>query len=123
MIGLGVWQLHGAAWKEALLARYAAADGLPPVAWPAVPDPQALPLFRRSQGLCLEVIGWRATAGRNLGGESGWSHIAACRTGADGPGMQVDAGWSRAPADPVWRGGPLRGTIAAWVGSERTAIA
>lgn len=112
MIGLGVWQLARAESKEALLARYASAAGQPPVAWPAVPDRDALPLFRRTQGMCLEVTGWRATSGRNVRGESGWSHIAACRTGVEGPGMQVDAGWSRSPANPVWVGGLVRGTIA-----------
>ena len=32
MIGLGVWQLQRKAEKEALLARYNAADGLPAIA-------------------------------------------------------------------------------------------
>jgi len=113
MIGLGVWQLHRAEWKKDLLARYAAAGTLPPIAWPAVPPgkPELL-YFRKASGFCLEVVGWRAIAGRNLRDEPGWAHIAQCRTGAEGPGMQVDAGWSQSSDPPSWRGGQVRGIIA-----------
>ena len=50
MIGLGVWQLQRKAEKEALLARYNAADGLPAIAWPVVPIPRHCRCFgvRRS---------------------------------------------------------------------------
>ena len=42
MIGLGVWQIQRASWKEGLLERYARAQSLPEVAWPSVPtDPDA----------------------------------------------------------------------------------
>ena len=37
MIGLGVWQLQRAKWKEGLLARYAEAETLPPIAFPGGP--------------------------------------------------------------------------------------
>ena len=37
LIGLGVWQLQRAKWKEGLLARYAQAEKLPPITWPTVP--------------------------------------------------------------------------------------
>ncbi len=112
MIGLGIWQLKRAEWKEHLLRQYEAARSLPPMAWPMVPDPAALPLFRRSSGQCLAVTAWRATSGRNVRGDSGWIHTAACRTGADGPGMQIVAGWSRSPAAPSWNGGRVSGVIA-----------
>jgi cytochrome oxidase assembly protein ShyY1 len=112
MIGLGIWQLRRAEWKDALLARYEEGPRLPAIAWPAVPtDPEEL-FFRRASGFCLEVVGWREIAGRNLEGEPGWSHIASCRTGAEGPGMAVDAGWSRSSESPSWRGGPVHGVIA-----------
>lgn len=111
MIGLGVWQLRRAAWKDALLVRYEAARTLPPVAFPKVPADESL-LFRRADGFCLEVTGWRASAGRSRQGEPGWRHVAACRTGAEGPGMQVDAGWSRtADAPKGWTGGKVAGVI------------
>jgi cytochrome oxidase assembly protein ShyY1 len=114
MIGLGIWQLRRAAWKDALLDRFAAARTLPPTAFPAIPVSGDALLFRRAGALCLEVTGWRATAGRNVAGESGWRHIAACRTGGgEGPGMQVDMGWSNRADAPDWRGGPVQGVIGA----------
>ncbi|PTQ10815.1 hypothetical protein CLG96_10480 [Sphingomonas oleivorans] len=113
MIGLGLWQLRRAEWKEGLLARYAQASRLPPMAWPAVPPTDGSLLFRRAGGFCLQPTGWTARAGRNRAGESGWRHIAACRTGgAEGPGLNVDMGWSKS-ADPPksWRGGRVTGVI------------
>jgi len=112
MIALGFWQLRRAEWKEGLLARYAAAAGLPPVAWPAVPPSDGSLLFRRSEGFCLAVTGWSARSGHNRAGEAGWRHIASCRTGAEGPGMQADMGWSTDSAAPRgWAGGAVHGVI------------
>lgn len=112
MIGLGVWQLQRMAWKEALLEEYSAAADQPATAWPAVPDPDALPLYRASSVNCLTVTGWRTASGRSARGQSGWVHIASCSTGAEGPGAQVVAGWSARPDSPEWTGGPVTGVIA-----------
>lgn len=113
MIGLGIWQLQRAEWKEGLIARYAQAVRRPPVAWPNVPPRDGGDyLYRRATGFCTAVTGWRAVAGQNRVGQSGWSHIAACRTGAEGPGMQVDMGWSTSPEPPNWRGGEVTGIVA-----------
>lgn len=112
MIGLGVWQLQRMAWKEALLAEYRSASDKSAVAWPVVPDPDALPLYRASSVNCLEVTGWRSSSGRSADGASGWVHIALCRTGAEGPGAQVVAGWSQRPVNPAWSGGLVSGMIA-----------
>jgi cytochrome oxidase assembly protein ShyY1 len=111
MVGLGVWQLQRADWKENLIAQYAANAKLPPVAWPAVPPAGESLYYRRATGFCLEPTEWRAVAGRNRADQPGWAHIAACRTGAEGPGMQVDMGWSKESAAPTWRGGPVNGLI------------
>ena len=112
MVGLGIWQLQRAEWKQSLLARYERATGLPPIAWPAVPvQPEEL-YYRRATAFCLEVVEWRSVAGRNRKDQPGWAHIAACRTGAEGPGMQADMGWSRSGDAPKWRGGPVSGIIA-----------
>lgn len=101
MVGLGIWQLHRADWKDGLLAKYAAAEKLPPTAFPAVPVPDEALVFRRATGHCLEVVKWDARAGRNRQGEQGWRHIASCRTGGgEGPGMAVDYGWSRSSDAP-----------------------
>lgn len=112
MIGLGVWQLQRLHWKEGLLARYEAAQGLPPIAYPAVADPHNPPLFRRAAASCAGVTGWRTEAGHNLNGDPGWIHIAACRAGAEGSGFQAVMGWSARPDQPDWQGGPVTGVIA-----------
>jgi surfeit locus 1 family protein len=114
MIGLGVWQIRRAHWKEALLAQYAQAQKLPPIVWPTVPVKQAqLPLFRHATGMCLRPVGQRAVAGESLAGEPGYAHIVDCVTGAEGPGMSVEVGWSKDPnAKVAWPGGPVSGIIA-----------
>ena len=114
MIGLGIWQLRRAQWKEALLAQYERADRLPPITWPTAPMPgDQLPLFRHATGVCLRPVGQRAVAGENLRGEPGYVHIVDCSTGAEGPGMSVEVGWSKDPNAKInWAGGPVSGIIA-----------
>ncbi len=113
MIGLGVWQLQRRQEKEALLATYHAAAGKPPIGWPAVPPKEPLPLFRHASGNCLAVVGFRTAAGQNKQGEPGFLIIADCRTGAEGPGMAVELGWSKNPnAGRDWSGGLVSGVIA-----------
>jgi len=113
MIGLGVWQLERRKEKEALLASYAAAANLPPMGWPAVPPKEPLPLFRSATGNCLSVVGFRTAAGQNRQGDPGFLVIADCRTGAEGPGLSVELGWSKNPnAGHDYRGGLVSGVIA-----------
>ena len=113
MIGLGIWQLERREQKLALLESYGAAAGLPPIGWPSLPPKEPLPLFRSATGNCLQVTGFRTAAGQNLNGEPGFLVIADCRTGAEGPGMAVELGWSKDPnAGKAWRGGLVSGTIA-----------
>ena len=114
MITLGVWQLRRAAWKEGLIARYAQAAQLPPIAFPTEPlSDEALPLFRHATGTCLRTVARRAGAGQNRSGEPGFVHIVDCATGAEGPGMSVELGWSKDPnARIAWAGGLVSGIIA-----------
>ncbi|MCL6698623.1 SURF1 family protein [Sphingomonas sp. NSE70-1] len=113
MIGLGIWQLERREQKLALLESYRAAAGQRPIAWPTLPPKEPLPLFRYATGNCLEVVGFRTAAGQNLQGEPGYLVIADCRTGAEGPGMSVELGWSKNPnAGKSWHGGLVSGTIA-----------
>ena len=114
MIALGFWQLRRAVEKEALLERFRAAQNLPPIGFPTGPiHGDRLPLFRHATGLCLQPVAKRSTAGRNRAGEPGYSQIVDCRTGAEGPGMSVELGWSKNPAVKVaWPGGLVSGIIA-----------
>ncbi len=113
MIGLGVWQIQRSEWKEELIAAYARNSKLPPIAWPAVAPADDSILYRRATGFCVQPVGWRSVAGRNVRDEAGWSHFASCRTGGlEGPGMEVELGWSKEPRPPQWRGGPVTGMIA-----------
>jgi cytochrome oxidase assembly protein ShyY1 len=113
LVALGVWQLQRAAWKQGLLARYSEAEKAPPIVFPTMPlrDDQ-LPLFRHATGVCLRVIGHRAIGGENRSGEPGYVQILDCATGAEGPGMSVEVGWSKDPNAKVsWTGGPVSGII------------
>lgn len=113
MIGLGVWQLSRAVWKDQLIAQYRAAEKLPPIAFPTAPTKGELPLFRWATGNCIQPMARRAVAGENRAGEPGYVHIVQCRTGAEGPGMAVELGWSKDPkAQWQWNGGPVSGMIA-----------
>ena len=114
MIWLGFYELQRAKWKEGLLARYAAAQTMPPITWPTVPlHKQDLPLFRHATAVCLRPVATRAIAGENKEGETGYVQIVDCATGAEGPGMSVEVGWSKNPNAKVnWAGGPVSGIIA-----------
>lgn len=106
MIWLGFWQLDRMEQKEAMLARYAQAQGnsVELADFPAEPLDN---LYRRTSFTCTAVTGWNAIAGRNDRDEAGYIHIAQC------PGAQVVVGWSRDPShSPAWPGGALSGTIA-----------
>ncbi|HEX8401332.1 MAG TPA: SURF1 family cytochrome oxidase biogenesis protein [Allosphingosinicella sp.] len=114
MIALGIWQLQRAEEKKALIVQFERASSLPPTVFPTDPPAGDALLYRRATGYCLEPVAWRAEAGRNQKDEAGWSHIATCRTGgAEGPGMQVNIGWSTQSSPPTgWRGGEVSGIIA-----------
>ena len=111
MIGLGIWQIGRAREKEALLERYSNAPSLPPIAFPTGPVREP-PLFRRAQGFCLQPVSRSAVAGGNGLGEPGYVHVVSCRTGAEGPGMAVELGWSKDPrAEFRWAGGQVSGLV------------
>ncbi len=114
MIALGIWQLQRANEKDQMLARYRAAQNLPPITFPTAPlNDSQLPLFRHSTGMCLKPVAKRSTAGRNRSGEVGYALIIDCSTGAEGPGLSVEVGWSKNPNAAVnWPGGPVSGVIA-----------
>jgi surfeit locus 1 family protein len=107
MIGLGLWQLlDRAPKKQAYLAQLAANPAKPPIAFPRFPDESLL--FRRAGGYCLEPVSFAIEGA----GSASFRVIAACRTGAEGPGMSVQLGTTRDPGfKPSWKGGKVSGFI------------
>jgi cytochrome oxidase assembly protein ShyY1 len=58
----------------------------------------------------LRVVDWKEIGGRSRAGAIGFRHIAACTTGAEGPGLLVDMGVSTTPnTKSAWTGGPVTG--------------
>lgn len=115
MIGLGVWQLHRKEWKEALIARYLAAETMnSDVPWPASPAEYPDALYRHARVECAEVTRISAISGRSATGQPGWAHIAHCRL-LNGGDADIGLGWSNDSASPSWSGGEVGGVIA---GSE-----
>jgi surfeit locus 1 family protein len=107
MIRLGFWQLDRMHEKEALLARYGAAEALSSeVPWPASPAEATERLYRRATLDCQQVIGVTAIAGQSANGEPGQAHVADCRL-AGGAAARVVLGWSRNPAEVAWGGGSV----------------
>ena len=107
MIGLGVWQLQRAEWKERLLADFAAAAAQPPLdldpllARGAEPPPLS---FRRVLVTCRfgrAAPELRGGAGRD--GAGGYVYLLPCRPGASGLAgrLRVNAGWSRMPDESL----------------------
>jgi cytochrome oxidase assembly protein ShyY1 len=105
MIGLGIWQLERAAWKERLLADYAAAAAMPaldldPLLARDGPVPQLA--FRRALVSCRgDGIVPTLRGGRSQAGQSGYVYLVPCRPGASGRAgrLLVNVGWSALPDD------------------------
>jgi surfeit locus 1 family protein len=106
MLGLGVWQLQRAAWKEALLADLASAAELPPLDLDTASHRSAN--FRRASATCTDPPGRaRAVIGKNAVGATGYMYLARCR-----PGVEAVAGWAARPDLPLPPRalGPVAGT-------------
>jgi len=114
MIGLGIWQLERAKWKEGLLAQYAREQNLPPIGFPGLGSNGERPFFRRAIGTCARIIGRHAQVGENAAGEPGYVQIFDCYSGGDFPiPFSVEVGWSKNPnAAANWGGGPVSGIVA-----------
>ena len=103
MIGLGIWQLQRAAWKEALLAEYSRAMTLPAVDLdPLLAGGRPLPdlSFRRALVTCAaRAAAVDARAGRSAADVSGQAYYIPCRPGAAGRAgrLRVNAGWATRP--------------------------
>jgi cytochrome oxidase assembly protein ShyY1 len=126
MIGLGVWQLQRAAWKEGLLAEYAAAAAmraldLDPLLSGTAPLPPLA--FRRVLISCAArdvAPEWRG--GRSRAGQGGYVALVPCRPGASGLAgrILVNAGWAPVPQRDrrVSQIGIVAGTLGADIGGQ-----
>jgi surfeit locus 1 family protein len=106
MVHLGLWQLDRLRQKEAMIARFSAAQ-----ADRAVRDwgQSALP-YARVRLSCLNAYGTSATAGRSQSQESGWAHGVRCDV-AGGGKARIVLGWSRNSQTATWSGGEVIGTL------------
>ena len=112
MIALGVWQLHRADWKNALIARYTQAQTMSSsVPWPRGDAAREQSLFRWSGFTCARVLGIRTTAATSAAGQSGVAQVARCKV-AGGGEAEVALGWSRPTQQIAWNGGRVSGIIA-----------
>lgn len=129
MIGLGIWQLQRAAWKEGLLADYSRAMAMPAVDLdPLLAGGRPLPelSFRRALVTCdARDAAVEARAGRSAADVPGQSFYVDCRPGAAGPAgrLRINAGWADRP-DAVRRltlGGLVAGRLSV-VGADGPII-
>lgn len=112
MVWLGLWQIERMHEKEALLARYAAAQAMSAdVPFPQDEEAAQPVLYRHARVECARVTALTAIAGRNAAGEAGQAQVAHCLT-AGGARIDVVLGWSRDLRVPEWRGGTVMGTVA-----------
>lgn len=112
MIRLGFWQLDRLHQKEALLTRYAAAQGMSAeVPFPRNENAAEPLLYRHTRIDCPKVGAVSVIAGHNAKGETGMAHVADCLL-ADGGTTRVVLGWSRDPKPALWQGGAVGGVIA-----------
>jgi surfeit locus 1 family protein len=121
MIGLGIWQLQRAAWKDALLADYSRAMAMPAVDLdPLLASGRPLPelSFRRALVTCdARDAAVEAQAGRNAADVTGQVYYVACRPGASGVAgrLRINAGWADRP--DAARRLTLSGTVAGRLGA------
>ncbi len=122
MVALGFWQLGRADEKAALIEQYEAAlaDDVN-VVLSEFASPESL--FKRTVFLCEEVLDMQQRSGRSARGQSGWAHVATCRTAepeAYAPieltdysveTVDVSIGWSRDPVPVDWAGGTVEGRV------------
>lgn len=103
MIALGIWQLQRAAWKDRLLAEYAAAANLPALDLdPLLVRETALPplAFRRVLVTCRSGdVAPVLRGGRSARGQGGYVYLLPCRPGASGLAgrLRVNMGWTALP--------------------------
>lgn len=121
MIGLGIWQIQRAAWKERLLAQYAAAASMPALDLdPLLDAERPLPplAFRRALVTCrARDIAPEVRTGRSAADAVGQVYLIPCRPGAArlAGRLRVNVGW--APSFDAARRLSLDGIVAGHLGT------
>jgi len=100
MIGLGIWQASKAPWKEAMIARYHAAEGAPAI--DGLPADMSLDqlAFRHTRLTCRITAASTQIGGVDARGRTGYRNIAGCALD-DGRVILADLGWSPAGVRPA----------------------
>jgi surfeit locus 1 family protein len=113
MVRLGFWQLDRMEQKAALLKLYNQHQSVTRIE-PLVRDKTA----REKTWFLPTVIECRAAgetrpmAGHSRAGETGWAQWGQCLDARGQPLVEVNLGWSKAPASVPFAGGTIKGTIA-----------
>jgi surfeit locus 1 family protein len=112
MVALGVWQLQRGAVKDAMIARYSAAQSLSSaVPWPRSAEAREKALYRHSSVHCDRVLSTTAKSGRSFTGQTGWAHVARCTIDGGGE-AEIVLGWTNNPETVSWGGGEALGFVA-----------
>ncbi len=112
MIGLGFWQIARLHAKEAMLARYTAAQGSSaqtPFPFGAAETENAL--YHRSTLDCVSASDPTSRSGRNAKGDAGIAQFVTCHL-VDGKTAELVLGVAQTPALVAWNGGKVTGWIA-----------
>lgn len=120
MVGLGIWQLHRLAWKEAMIARYQAAMAMPVLDWSEGVPLGARGDYRRVRLTCQAWGSQQEVGGRNASGQSGWAHWADCVPVSGS--VTVVVGWSRDLGARPLQPGVVTGYALGGTGSEPLRI-
>lgn len=107
MLRLGFWQLERHHEKEALLAKYAAAQSDQSVHDLADGIPVG---YSRVRFVCESTITQQAVSGRSAANQPGWAHVSLCNL-KGGRKARVVLGWSERPDTLPWRGGTVVGVV------------
>jgi surfeit locus 1 family protein len=94
LLGLGTWQVQRLHWKEALLARIAAAEAAPPhPLGPAAPEPYTPEPYAKVQATGRFDHGREALLGLELRGTALGAHLLTPLLREGAPALLVDRGW------------------------------
>ncbi len=112
MICLGFWQIARLHQKEAMLARYTAAQGSSAqMPFPFTSAETEAALYHRSTLDCVSASDPTSRSGRTAKGDAGIAQIVTCQL-PGGKTAQVVLGVAQTPAIVAWNGGKVTGWIA-----------